>query len=459
MKKTLIALLYNQYFVALLICALVLLLVPQTFNKYKINLEEHEFHREGFMMDFKDLDNDNEKEKVIAFKNNVGNAAFEIHDNKKGLIAQWDFLNEFPSRVANMSLFDMNDNGYSEIYVVTKSNDSIFLNIAEPLLNKGIKRDNIFVDKLTETGFSGNPRNIYCYNFKENKITKSPHLTNPTGIAKIVDIDGSDKRYVFCTSNAPGNKIDTIFTKRSDHSSWLTVLDRDLNFCFEPIEFEKPYFSLITRPVHLNNELHIFACINSRDKTEIPSLIAYYTLDGKLIKERELPYGSYKSYVLEDKDKLLLFNKNSGYAHIYSTQFNYIEAYKLKHQKHLLALDFDLDGIIEWVNIGADNKSCTIYRNDFSNPIDFYLPVSDPSTFEIRLIEASTNSAEFFIRRNNEYFIYNYYTNPFYPLRYLFYLGVYLLVLTFVLLIIKGQKIRMAKNLKIENQIAKLQRH
>jgi hypothetical protein len=41
---------------------------------------------------------------------------------------------------------DVNNNGFKEIYTVTQSKDSIFLNIFEPFVPQKIDRKRIFID-------------------------------------------------------------------------------------------------------------------------------------------------------------------------------------------------------------------------------------------------------------------------------------------------------------------------
>jgi len=263
MKKNLVHHLLNQYFLATIISLAIIYFLPNYFLKYKIKLQESNIlPRVGSLVYYEDLNNDFISEKIILKNNNTGNACYEIQNSKGGIIDQWNFSEESNKGNSKLFFLDIDNNGFKEIAIFTQKQDSIFLNITEPFMKKGIQKNKIFIEVIEKhnneykskahsltlggkklsgifeiyfslnTGFGGKTRNTYKYNYTTNKVTKSPHLTNTLSINSLIDINEDGLEEVLFHGYANGNEIDSVYTTRTDFSSWLTVLDTNLNFLF-----------------------------------------------------------------------------------------------------------------------------------------------------------------------------------------------------------------------------------
>ncbi len=488
MKKRISSILFNQYFISFIISLVIIFLLPNVFSKYLIELKEQDIlSRQSARVYFQDLNNDNTDEKIYGYINDAGNASFEVHNDNKELLGQWNYLFKFPKDIGDLFFLDANNNGYKEIYTVTKKKDSLFLNIIEPLLEGGIDKKNIFIDVMAEyggvfetrignfnlvenknhteqniyfninSGFSSYPRNIYKLNLQQNKIIKSAHLTNYNSIYNIVNLDKEETSFIITKSNAACNKIDTTYTKRSDCSSWLTVLDDNLNFLFEPIEFENPYFTLNSFYYDSNGKDFIVCLANSRRDKEFPDKINVYTKKGELLNEIILPSGYYLMFPEIVKNKIVLFNRDNGEVRILNSNFKRINQLKLNHTWALFEIDFEGDGINEWINISKNYKSFSIYQNNFTDPVNFDIPLNYDEFFRYGIKKQNLVGTELYFQKGNEYFVYNYSKNPLYYFKYFLYIGIYLVILGLSRLILKGQEIRNKNKQAIENEIAQLQ--
>ncbi len=488
MKKKLLLILLNKYIISLIVTLLVIAFLPDFFSKYKIELAKRDtLSREGFRVYFEDLNNDSNSEKIICYNNNLGNASFEIHGSEGGLIDQWNFSKELNSGLAILFFFDANENGFNEIYLFTQRRDSIFLNISEPFVEQGIEKSDIFIDVIKEfnneyksgvitlylgnkrdnnikdvyfninAGFSGDLRNVYKYNFNTDKIFKSPHLTNALIIKSIFDINGDGLDEVLLGGYANCNEIDSVYSTRSDYSSWLTVLDSNLDFLFEPVEIEVPFSRVVPLIYKQEKEYKLLTLIDSRSNTNNLDKIGIYSIQGELEKTIEIPFGTYRKIQFYNNNNILLHNSDIGKVNILNSHFEEINRVDLINAWELKSIDIDTDGKEEWVNISKDYQNIAIYRNDFTHPISFEIPKSSLDQLSIGLIQNESIKNGIYFQKGNEYFVYRFFKNPIYYLEYLIYIGIYLVILGLVWLIIKGQNLRTERKKAIENEIAQLQ--
>jgi hypothetical protein len=383
---------------------------------------------------------------------------------------------------------DLDQDGIKEIYIPTKSQDSTFLNIQEHGSNNNLIQKEVFVDVMAShkdeyeynfhasipfnsanksnsdlyfgitNGYSGNPRNVYKYDYKINKIIKSPHLTNSGGVAHIIDLDNDNKNEILIAVNAAGNTIDSAYTKRSDYSVWLTVLDDDLDFMFDPIEF-KCIGAIQLIPVTLNDSLKIIADLRSYQNSKIPRKLMRLSAYGKI--EKENVYLESKQY------KLFPLNNNSFGAHdylsgnfsIYNNNLEKLTERNIQPYLFLYHFDIDADQEKEWIGINNNEKSVTIFRSKFKDQITINrgltASIGSGNGYGLRQLDESTNLLYF--QNGSSVNYYNYGKNPNYYYAYLAYLGIYGLVLGILLLVVKGQKIVEARKRAIEQEISKLQ--
>lgn len=486
MKNKLISILLHPLFIALAISSAIIYFLPDYFTKYKVELtDQYYFSREGKIY-YQDLNNDNQSEKIVSYDNSLGNACFEIHKPNNELIDQWNFSGK--NLYHQLWFFDIDNNGFKEIYSITQKRDSVFLNIEEAFVKNGIHKMNILIDTLKEynnkfkifrnmygvadvnsngekelffnlnRGYSGNPRSIYKYNLTEDKIYKSPHLTNPVSIAQIIDLDHDGKKEILLRNHTAGNTIDTVYTQRSDYSIWFSILDADLKFKFNPIEF-KIYPSSITSHAtkDKNGNYQILSLLNSRNEEESPDKFLIFSNAGKLQQEKALSSGDYHFLLDSNEDVILLSNWEKGKFLKLDTRLNVLETYDFKPGSIITPIDLNADDHPEWLAKTVDSKILTIYDENFQDPVSFQLPNNSDDDIRYGLKQIGEKENEIYFQKGKYHYIYHYGENPLYNLRYLIYLGIFLLVFSFLWLARKGQKIQMEKKRAIEDQISRLQ--
>lgn len=486
MKNKLLFILLHPIFIALVISLVIIFFLPDYFTKYKVELVNQKLVNRDCRIYFEDLNNDNISEKIVSYYNSLGNAAFEIHSSNGELLDQWNFSKKYSSPNKYLYFFDANNNGFKEIYLITQKRDSLFLNIEEPFVKNGIHKKNILIEIIKgyqnkfniasnifgvydvggnnekvvffnlDRGYSGNPRNIYKYNLKENKIYKSPNLTNHSNISQIIDLDNDSLKEIILTNYSAGNTIDSIYTKRSDYSSWLMILNQDLNFRFEPIEIKSKFSTIQTIPFKSENEYKILFLINSQ-QAKYPDKLCVYSNQGVFIREKELPLGFYNIYPDTNKDEFILLNRNKGHVQTYNYSLNEVASVFIEPQSTIFNVDFDKNGETEWLIKSADLKKVAIYRNGFKDPVEFQFPDNSKDQLHFSLKHIGEKENEIYFQKGSYNYVYKYGKNPFYFFKYFIYLGIFLLVFSLVWLIRKGQKIILEKQRAIENEICELQ--
>jgi len=153
MKQKLLQLLLNPYIISGFISIAIIYFLPDYFSKYKVDAVNQEIVSAGSHVHYADLDGDNKSEKIFTQKAQSPdnyNASYSLYSSDGDIIDQFNFDKPFADKYKTIWFQDVNNNGFKEIYVVTKLLDSVYLNIYEPFASNKIDRTNIFIDVMSE---------------------------------------------------------------------------------------------------------------------------------------------------------------------------------------------------------------------------------------------------------------------------------------------------------------------
>ncbi|MEW4924714.1 histidine kinase [Algibacter sp. 2305UL17-15] len=489
MKQRLISILLNPFVIALCVSITIIACLPNSFSKYKVELiKKEQSNSTESIIYFNDLDGDHKSEKIVAQTNTLGHASFLLYKSNGDFLDQFNVLGKFPYLHKYLWFVDADANGIKEIYMISQVRDSVFLNITKPFENKETITTRIFVDTISKfnnaydfrlsicrnfsiieglanevvfnlnTGFSANPRHTYKYDYVNHRIIKSAHLTNPAFISGVFNLDDDADNEFIIGNHASANAIDSSYSKRSDSSSWLTVLDHDLNFLFPPIEFKALGGFRITK-AKKENQNTLIALFKSRQHQILPSKLLRISSKGIIEKEFVLPKGTYNSLFPFNEKLFTLYEREHNQLLFFNDDLKVIKTISLNLNIRLLHyIDIDADGKKEWLAFHLDKQTITIYRHNFKHPVSFKYSGNskgDCQSCGIKQINASENQLYFQNAGVNQLFLYGY--NTLYAFQYLIYFGIYLGVLGLVLLVLKGQDIREARKRAIEKEISELQ--
>lgn len=306
------------------------------------------------------------------------------------------------------------------------------------------------------TGFPGYPRKSYKYNLQSHKIKQSEHLTSVSMISGFEDINNDGHEEIMFKSYSHGNKLDSSYTLRSDSSLWLNVLDHEQNYLFEPVEIKVANSTLQVLPLKNNNEYTLIGNLHSAHKDITPSKLLVFSIKGELLREEILPDGDYDLHLNSNKNGFILFDMKSGKLDKLNSNLKSVSTKLLSSNSDLYTIDLNENKNKQWLNIPKDKSSFTIYSDSFDegHSFDFKNFVTKPFFFGVRKTVAKN---QLYVQNGDYYYLFNYDKNPYYYFKYLFYITIYLVVLGFVLINRKGQKIRIEKKRAIEKKIAELQ--
>ena len=483
MKAKLLAVLLNPFFIAAVLSGIIIYYLPEYNSKYKLEIESINDNEANAWLYFKDLNGNGLSEKIIVRENTAGQASYIIKTANNDIVDQWNFESYFPSKSRYISIFDIDDNGYPEIYNITQRTDSLFLNIVEPLKIGGSNKRAVFVDTIVayngsyaiyprisilpgkfndgpgvvfslNAGYAGSPRNVYSYNLENESISKSPHMTNTGYLIETADVDGDDLDEILVFTSSNSNHIDSAFTKKTDYSLWLTVLDDDLDFLFPQIEYAVPFSDIIKITAVDDN---IFLMVKSAQPTNRKSSLLMLSNEGKIIQQQELSYDPIRSYFDKEEGLIYNFDSKTGHAFCYDFEFNFTFKKFLEPKVDIEELDIDADGLKEWVTTANRTNKITVYQRNFEDGISFQLPEKSNENLRVGTRNMEVNSSVLWVQQDR--FLYNlsYEKNPMYYMSYVLYLWIYIGILIVVYLIMKAQSYRELKKRALETQIAELQ--
>ncbi len=489
MKERFFGILINPFFLSGIIAVAAYFSLPQYFLKYKLEVESVTDSK-GHRVYYVDLNKDGDFEILFGSKSDsfVIPASFILFSPNGDLIDQWNFGADLVSTWGDRGdywFFDSNDDGYKEVFLITHRNDSAFLSWTQPFSKQRLSFEinEVFIDHTTGRDFDikgkmhfsksrdgssqlffglmagriGYPRNVYKYDFEEDSIYKSPHLTNLSFLDYYSELNSDDKNGLILGSRSYGNQLDRTYTTRSDYSLWLNVFNEDLEFLFEPVEFALPFSELHVLPINNTGTTELVLLINSQRQEISPSKLLVYSIKGERLREYELGLGIFSIYLDSNQENIVVYAESNG--EIKYLNFDLEEkasTAEITPFSELFDIDVDGDGEKEWFSVMADKKSFKIYDEGFEHEISFDFQGLGLE-IDFHGVKKTEGGSLFFIQDENLLYLFNYKANELYFFNYLMPPTTYLTVLLFVLLINKGQKIRTERQRLIERQILELQ--
>ncbi len=449
---------------ALLITFISFYLFPFPITPHKVHYKI-QGHNPYLIPYYHDFDHDGFSEKIELKHNPVNNRwAIKGYTVREQLIDQWNFLEKW---LVHPIFGDFNNDHHDEVYVFTHTYDSLFLyglDIREKeffLYRKFIFRapqplpPNTSVwdldrisgllidtngDEIKElvvqinAGFALQPRKIIIYSIQQQKIlAQSPLAGIKLGIIKPFDYN-HDRKLEFAVSTHTSNNYHQP-VPFSDNYSWLIAFDNNLNFLFSPIRFYPAYSRVNTFPVEVNKKTFIVGLIQYLGKLDLPPKLVLVNMQGEIVREKILPPNEeYKMFSLtqENKKQLYFLTVKSRKIFKLDSQLNYSEVAQFK-QSVDIPLPFDLDLDFEPELMFFSKKQIVITEMDFKER--YYIPVILNNTYGIhpQIQKRGLNPPQLiFMNKNDQLFSLTYTTNPFYPYRYLFRLGVFFLYFFFL---------------------------
>ncbi|MBI4645654.1 MAG: SpoIIE family protein phosphatase [Bacteroidia bacterium] len=479
------------------ITVLLIILLPPLFNKYEIKKCSLKTTGEDCIIKYVDLDSDGYCEMLSYAHYGTKQAFIHIHDQNEKIIGVWNLLGDYIKN-SDLMYGDFNNNGYKEIYIFTQKGDSVFINGNE-IFKQDSSRVlfyNKFIDTVKKSGggfydysiipgklmdinndnrkeiifdisagFSLVPRRIYAYDIINDTVYKSPQYGNifPRYII-FYDIDNDGKEEIMGSSRAGGNypprelydsckkSHDKDSLKYYNHykayenipywnsSAWLMCFNSQLKLLFEPVEF-KEFTSDISVYPYKYNITNYFAVLYSYwGKLKLQTFIALYDTKGKTNKTKNIEYKPGVNLFTtntKNRDNLYLLNEK-GFIYKLDNNLDTTETYDYSellgnYSNYICAFDIDNDSKEEQLFYHINKGKLIIFRENLSDPITFEEKIDYPRNFSIKY--NGKNNPQFSFKAKDKHYLFEYKRNEKYLLKYIYYIGIFIILLVFITLV------------------------
>ena len=278
------------------------------------------------------------------------------------------------------------------------------------------------------------------------------------------DVTGDGKNEVLLTVYAPGNIRDKA-CPMNDSSCWLLVLDRNLRFLFDPVQFYGHTGSLYPFIIKSGSgttciEVLWFIPGSQSQKNQV----CWFDTIGNKIKFNTLEtidsiLGDQSVFEASTSkgDVLILSSIAGGYISIDSTLNPEFQSSELHLKSIPVSLDIDNDGNKELLFTNYLQNELEIVRQDLQDPAYVKMQLLEKTQTKYSLKTAAGSPQQLVVSSGNLCYTLSYGHSPLYYLKWLIYLGIYMSVLLFTLVILKIQRNQILKSLATEKKITELQ--
>ena len=484
--------LIHPAFISFVLWLVVILFIPQLFLKYRIKHVADEYSMVNISYYYYDLDSDGISEKV-SFDFNDAERTKIIVSRENKVLDQYNLKYQPP---VNSPIYtdDYNRDGYLECYVFTMNDDSIFLNIIDPVRSRKIILTGRFIDLrrkaqfsadapdtnpvgMTEglnkknndliffinTGYSKQPRNVYRYLIEEDSLIKSPVSGAVISGCKKWDINNDSMPELILDVQATGNHDENFpFT---DQYSWLMVLDNSLKFLFPPVKLsENPSRSKVLA-LNLKSG-SLFVLFNDYFGSEnIHSSFSLFDANGNKLDEKIIEdFEHTKSRIFSNEYNncqtfYFLKNCNTEIVELDSSfnEINTLTIPVIETGDPIGVLDADNDGRKEYIFKGVDRRSLVFTQSNFKYPVSWQLTRYNIESPIVSQVFKAGSKPMLYLQFNDYGSYIRFERNPFFILKYPFYAALYLAILFFIIIIARIQHYRLSKKQQTEKKMASLQ--
>ncbi|MCE5347132.1 MAG: histidine kinase [Bacteroidales bacterium] len=476
----------NPFFLSIVPTLIIISLVPLNLNKYSAELESDIILDEGKLYFYDDLDLDGISERLAFFEESNGSGV-TIYTNGR-IINQWNIKGtfKFSEKECLYISGDFDNDKKKEVYIFSIKGDSVFLSIIAALNNStpvssrfidiaGVgnsKHDHFIVpaemddlngDGIKElifginSGFSHYPRRVYAYYIYQDSVVKSPDASYFISGILQADIDGDSHNEIIPFGYASEN-IKPENAKYHDHSSWLMVLDKNLKFLFEPVEFPGRYSGL--HPIiNISKGDTVRVVMHNLPTDTIRSDLFEFDKHGAMryLFSTEESTNVVKTFDRKGRVNFALFVADKGF-NIFDNHWLFKKFVQVKLSGEPFLTDIDNDGSSEIIIISEREGKIVIYRSGFYHPVIVYTSLFvGESQYSVTIKRDGDKDPVVSLNAGQRNLLIKYRKNPLWPYCYLEYLFIYLGILCFAMIILKIQHNKLRKKADTEKKISELQ--
>ena len=483
---------FSPFFQALIVALLIILITRIGIKKYYTRLVDMTISFEQSQFYFADLDHDGYSERIQTFHNDAGNAgvAFQSKDLPT---RQFNFRGVYQPKTIRLITGDYDQDGNDEVYVFTLVEDSLLLHGIEfdpdpdyflshrliARLGKNLKDPDFIIipglvkdlngDKYGElvfavsAGFSRQPRNIFRYDIRQDSLLTSPQMGAFISDLRMNDLDKDGLEEILIDTYASDNYNEDSVPYH-DSGSWLMIFDRNLNFFMPPKQFPGRTGGVHTCILKGKSRNYILAEAYYYPNNSPLKSLSLFDIQGNLINsrifERNDPYYETEFIPQGSRNTQIGLALAKGWKKGFYTIDTGLNMVKVSNQessmRRVSLLDIDRDEKDEIILLMPDQQRHLILRDDFKNAVELDFPVQSAfPLFSLRY--EGDKPPQLSVQGDRTWKLFDYGIDPLYRFRYMVYIGIYLLILGFIILIRKLYAFQIRRQYEMEKRLASLQ--
>jgi hypothetical protein len=470
---------FSSWFMAIVPAFVVMLLLPSVNSRYRLEIQPVG-NTSGQTM-YADLNNDSVSEFIMEGKG-IPYFHLLVMGSDSLIYDQWNLQDQIDLNMSHFFIGNYDHDRFSEIYVFTHKDDSLFLNINEFFESGGMKKERIFITKIgylkgevtstinpagfydenqdgrdelyfsINTGFGLKPRSLYFYDIVNNVLKCSSFTGSICNSPAMVDVDGDNKPEIFGKFSGSGNqKSEVPFT---DWSTWLMVFNEKLGFKFDPVEFPG-YPSLLETVPYKTGDFSGFVLTNyigSADTTIPESSVLLYTNDGRFVKSRkyrDIGFNLNAQLIVrrdDNNDRIFLLADN---IYELDRNLNVVNTIKLDFKRYYRTFHTDVGEYLSdgYLLYSPEEEKLEAYNSRFSKLCEAkFNNQEEVWLFSTKL--SGKNQKKLFLWTGSQSYFISLISNRLYYLGFLYYPLTYF---AFVILIILTKKITTHQVIQREN--------
>jgi len=453
----------TSWFQAALPAVIIFIFMPSLGSRYNLKVETVKFF--GDQLLYYDLNFDKKSEKLSQGK---GSPYYyiSVYNEDNQIFDQWNYPGIVDPAISRMFTGNFDEDTWEEIYIFTRIEDSLFLNVNELIQPSGTRLEKLFITKIgvvnnevtsflepigffdengdgykevyfsITTAFTLQPRKVYFYDLSNRHLASSEYSASMFLNPEMRDVDGDNRPEIFGASSASGNyRRDVQYT---DSSAWFMVFDDNLHFKFTPVEFPgfatgietKSYISLTNR----NFLLTYWA--GGTDTSVMDPHVLIYDSAGNLQRKRLTSEFGFKSII----KPVIIENDKSDRIYLIGDQvlevsdnLEVVNKIDLPYKTNFSIFQYDLnfDEVDEIILHFYDEDKVVIYNSSLQELINIELRIPFEK-WRFSQYYSGDNRKKTFIQAGTFKCFFELEKNYYYYLFFLSYPGIYILFFFFI---------------------------
>jgi two-component system nitrate/nitrite response regulator NarL len=412
-----------------------------------------------------DINHDGYSEKIHYYHyDKIFQPTLYLYNQNDSIDKLWNF---FDNHLDQYSVFfgDYNNDNFKEIYVFTRTSDSLFLSIIDKNesklllkrqflcvlgnnvsdfklnviglfnLNSTIEKELVF---SIDASYPNQHGNIFSFDIRNKEINKSVNINaNIEERIIIDDLNNDNKLELYLSANS-------IVADGDGSQSEFLALDNNLQYNYTPVSFSGTNSRTTIGRVYYNNKKSIAVLNSSLDSTIHFNNLMIYNAKGQKLIEKSLDIDENLEIIYSDDDQLLLFN---GHAIVkINNELGVRKGITINKGiklNYVLFDDINGDDRSEFIFVGTD----VLYVVDENLKTKSKINFSAKGNYNLTIKEVDKKPKYLSVQIGNKWYMLEYIKNEIFFNSNVFYLLTILGVSIIIILIVfvKKQKLKLKK--------------